>query len=280
LRVEHLRLDGGALTVALAKAQRRQSEEDLLAWIRSSAALVSRYFGRFPVDGALLVVLPAPGDQIHGRTRGTGGASILVFLGTELDLAAARRSWELVHEMVHLAFPSLPRRHLWVEEGLATYVEPIARARAGELSPEKVWRDMVTGLPQGLPRPGDEGLDRTHTWGRTYWGGALFWLLADVEIRKRTGNRFGVEHALRAVVAQAGSIAVRWPLRRVFEVADRAVGTTVLEDLYAKMGPSSGGDVDLDALFRRLGVALRGNAVELNDGAPLAGVRRAITKPR
>ena len=79
-----------------------------------------------------------------------------------------------------------------------------ARARTGELSTEKVWGDLVRGLPQGLPGRGDEGLDRTHTWGRTYWGGALFWLLADVEIRERTGNRFGLEDALRAVLTQRG----------------------------------------------------------------------------
>jgi len=279
LRVEKLRLEGGSPTVAIAKARRRQSEEELLGWIRSSTALIAHYFGRFPADGALLLVLPAPGDQIHGRCRGTGGASILFFLGTDLDAAEARRSWELVHELVHLGFPSLPRRHLWAEEGLATYVEPIARARVGELSAEKVWGDLVRGLPQGLPGQGDEGLDRTHTWGRTYWGGALFWLLADVEIRERTGNRFGLEHALRAVVAQGGSIAERWPLQRAFEVGDRAVGTRVLEELYAKMG-SAPVEVDLDALFRRLGVALRGGVVELDDRAPLAPIRRAITERR
>src|SRR6267142_131032 len=199
-----LRVETGLLTVAVAKVPRRQSEEELLGWIRESAALIERYFGRFPADGALLLVLPARGHEIHGRCRGTGGASILFPLGTEVDLAEARRSWELVHEMVHLGFPSLARRHLWVEEGLATYVEPIARARVGELSARKVWGDLVRGLPQGLPRQGDEGLDRTHTWGRTYWGGALFWLLADVEIRERTGNRFGLEDALRAVLTQRG----------------------------------------------------------------------------
>jgi len=273
LRVEKVQLTGGSLTVAMA---RRPHEDELLPWMRSSAALVAGYFGRFPADGALLLVLPAPGEQIHGRTRGLGGASILLSLGTGLDLAQVRKSWELVHELVHLGMPSLPRRQLWAEEGLATYVEPIARARAGELSDEKVWGDLVRGLPQGLPRKGDEGLDRTHTWGRTYWGGALFWLLADVGIRERTGNRLGLEHALRGVVAQGGSIAVRWPLRRVLEVGDRATGTSVLEDLYARLGPAPG-EVDLDALFRKLGVSLHGSEVEFDDRAPFAPIRRAIT---
>src|SRR5262249_35490888 len=109
LRVEKLRLEGASPTVAIAKGRRRQSEEELLGWIRSSAALIANYFGRFPVDGALILVLPAPDDQIHGRCRGTGGASILFFLGTDLDAVKARRSWQLVHELVHLGFPSQPR---------------------------------------------------------------------------------------------------------------------------------------------------------------------------
>jgi hypothetical protein len=42
---------------------------------------------------------------------------------------------------------------------------------------------------RGEPGPGDGGLDDTDSWGRTYWGGALFCLLADVRFRERTGNR-------------------------------------------------------------------------------------------
>src|SRR4030095_12695234 len=100
----------------------------------------------------------------------------------------------------------MPERHDCLEEGIATYVEPIARARAGQLASERAWFDLVAGLPQGQPEVGDRGLDATHTWGRTYWGGALFCLRADVEIRKRTENRKGLEHALRAIRPAAGNI--------------------------------------------------------------------------
>lgn len=50
-------------------------------------------------------------------------------------------------------------------------MEPIARAQIGGLSLERVWGDMMRDMPQGLPAAGDEGLDNTHTRGRTYWGG-------------------------------------------------------------------------------------------------------------
>ena len=183
----------------------------------------------------------------------------------------------MTHEMVHLAFPSVPRSHHWIEEGLATYVEPIARARAGDLTPQKVWGDMVDGMPQGLPKTGDRGLDFTHTWGRTYWGGALYCLLADVEIRKRTGNRMGLEDAMRGILKSGGSIEVEWPLSRALQTADQAVGVSVLEELYNRMkaNPVS---PDLDQLWKELGVERQGETVVFDDSAPLAAIRRAITK--
>jgi hypothetical protein len=180
--------------------------------------------------------------------------------------------------MMHLAFPSVPEEHHWIEEGSATYVEPIARARAGDLTPEKVWGDLVDGLPKGLPQAGDRGLDFTPTWGRTYWGGALFCLLADIEIRKRTGNKKGLEDAFRAIFKAGGTIESDWPLARTLEIGDRGTGVPVLRALYDKM-KAAPAPVDLGALWKELGVERRSGKIEFIDGAPLAAIRKAITLP-
>jgi hypothetical protein len=108
----------------------------------------------------------------------------------------------MTHELVHMAIASLADEHHWLEEGLATYVEPIARAQDGQLPAAKVWESMVSGMAEGEPQRGDHGLDKTHSWGRTYWGGAMFCLVADIEIRRATANREGLQDALRAIVAE------------------------------------------------------------------------------
>jgi hypothetical protein len=134
-----------------------------------------------------------------------------VYVGQLTSDTDLKNDWVMRHEMVHYAFPSMPEEHHWIEEGIATYVEPLARLEAGEIGAVKVWGDLVEGLPYGLPGPGDEGLDYTHTWGRTYWGGAMFCLLADVRIRRETHDRYGLRDALRAIVNAGGNIEVTWP---------------------------------------------------------------------
>ena len=272
-----LKIGGATIGISLNPAPPEDQRKLVLDWIATAARAVSTYYTKFPVPHVAITVNFHEGRGVNsGRASGWEGAQIFISVGRETNSAGFADDWTMTHEMVHLAFPSVPRSHHWIEEGLATYVEPIARARAGDLTPEKIWGDMVDGMPQGLPESGDRGLDFTHTWGRTYWGGALYCLLADVEIRKRTANRMGLEDAMRGIQKSGGSIEVEWPLSRALQIADQAIGAPVLEELYDRMKakPSS---PDLDQLWKELGVQRRGETVVFDDSAPLAAIRRAIT---
>jgi len=274
-----LEVSSGTLAVGIAPGKLELPTERLLAWIERSATAVAAYYGRFPAAYTRLLVVPREGRGVSGgRAWGHRGAALRITVGEQATEADLTRDWVLVHEMTHLAFPSVDSRHHWIEEGLATYVEPVARARARLLAPEEVWADLVRGLPKGLPQDGDRGLDHTPTWGRTYWGGALFALLADVETRRRTQNARGLEDALRAILA-SGNIETTSPLGALLAIGDRATGVPVLTELYARMKDQPA-PVDLDTMWRELGVRVEGQQIRLDDGAPLAAIRRAITTPR
>ena len=272
---------GGAVDVAMAALSGSVSKQDVVDWVERSARAVAGYYGTFPVSRAQVIVLPGGRRSVgFGTTLGNGGASIIVWLGPSASRTHLERDWVLVHEMTHLGFPNVPRAQHWLEEGLATYVEPIARARAGLLPDAEVWRGLVQGLPNGQPRAGENGFDRTRRWGALYWGGALYWFLADLEIREQTAGRRSVDDALRAIRAQGGTIAVRWPLERTLETGDRATGTDVLRKLYSRLGTEGSEPIDLQATWTRLGVRAEAGDVRLDDGAPLAALRRAITSGR
>ena len=250
----------------------------VLDWISAAARAVATYYERFPVAQLEIRVSLYEGSGIEGgQVPGWNNGLITIGVGLSSTAIHFARDWIMTHEMVHLAFPTVSDRHHWMEEGLATYVEPIARARAGELSAKHIWAEMVRDMPQGLPLAGDSGLDFTRTWASTYWGGALFCLLADVEIRKRTGNTKGLEHALRAIRKQCGTVDTNYDLASAFEIGDRAVGVPVLQELYDKM-KATPMPVDLDQLWKDLGVERRAGDVSFDDTAPLASIRKAITQ--
>ena len=267
--------------VEFAPGQLSVTQAQVLQWIRTAEKAVTHYYGRYPVASVKIRVEARPGRRgsASGTTYGDeDGAFIRMGIGSETPDDMMQADWVMTHEMVHLAFPRLRENQHWAEEGQATYIEPVARAEIGDLSVDYLWQETLEGMPKGLPEADDQGLDHTATWGRTYWGGALFYLLADVEIRERTHNRYGLQDALAAVVAAGGNVETSWPIDKAFAMADKAVGVPVLEDLYAQWKDKAV-QVDLPALWKKLGVSLKDGKVVYDDTAPDAAIRKAITSP-
>jgi hypothetical protein len=272
-----IRLSGPVIELNYVSDASGLDRGEVRDWIAAAAHAVEHYYGRYPVKRVRIRIETGEGHGAHsGTTYSRNGALIRVGVGRYSDNTDLKRDWIMTHEMVHLAMPEFSDEHAWLEEGLATYVEPVARVQVGQLTAEQIWHDMLRDMPKGLPAAGDRGLDNTHTWGRTYWGGALFYLIADVRIRERTSNRMGLQDALRAIVAAGGNVEVSWDVRRTLAIGDKATGTNVLIELYDEMRATPV-TPDLEALWRQLGVKLTPEGARFDDDAPLAGIRKAIT---
>ena len=254
--------------------------EPILEWVTRSAQIVTNYYARFPTSTLRVRVVAEDGGGVRsGKTFGYNGGFIRVQVGRQVTEDELHNDWILVHEMTHLALPDVGDEHAWLSEGLAVYVEGVARVQAGNRTESDVWSEEIRSMPRGLPQPGDHGLDNTHTWGRTYWGGAMFCLLADVKIRRDTQNRLGLQDAVRAIAKASGGLRVDWPIERVLKTGDAAVGVSVLEELYAQMKDTPM-TPDLMGLWHKLGVEPDGSSVRLIGDAPLAQIRQSIMQSR
>ena len=275
---EALEVQGSTLCVVMGDPS--PSRRALLhVWVERSAHIVAQYYDRFPAAAVLIELEATEGEGVGGgRTTNDSGLVIRVRVGRDADAERLSNDWVLVHEMVHLALPEVGRAHNWLAEGLAVYVEGVARAQFGNRPAADVWAEDRRSMPMGLPREGEGGMDQTSTWGRTYWGGALFCLQADVTIRERTNDRVGLQTALRAILNGTGGYASERELSEVLRIGDAATGTHVLEDLYEEYRNAPRAP-DLNRLWTRLGVPDDPRTQPFDDSAPLAAIRTAITAP-
>ena len=260
--------------VAILPGSFRVADEDVVEYVERCVRAVGAYYGRFPLRHGLVVVQPNRRGG-YGRAMGSGGGSVFYLLDRYETREQLFDDWVLVHELLHFACPLLASEHHWLEEGLATWLEPLVRFRAGWIDEEEVWGEFYGDMRNGLPRPGDRGLDRTRSWGNTYWGGALFCMLAEIEIDRRSGGELSLRDGLRGIVEAGGNIAVGWSMEETLRTADEALGFEVLVPLWERYRHAPL-DVDLDRLWRDLGVVRDGRGVRFDDEVPLADVRRRI----
>lgn len=258
------------LDVVMLPGERASNDGEIAAWLEKSLHAVDSYYARPAFDPLLVIVGSWRRATIFGLADHHALGSVALHFGP-LSRVDGEDDWVATHEFLHFAYPFVGRQHAWFSEGMATYVEPIARVRVGELDERTMWRDLARGLPKGQPQQGDEGLEATRTWGRTYWGGALFYFTCDLELRIRTNNRLGLEHALRALHPASA------PIEDVLRDADKATNSSVFHDLYDRYALRST-PVDLADTFKRLGVIINGDSVTFDNSAELAKVRAAITR--
>src|SRR5260370_36845485 len=138
------------------------------------------------------MVRPSEGRSgVFNRTQyGYQGGFTRISIGQLTTQDELDSDWMMTHELLHLAFSDISgEQHHWIEEGMAVYIEPIARAQIGATRLERGWGEMARYMPRGWPQYGDQGLDNTNSRASTYWAGALCCVVAAVRSCERTNTR-------------------------------------------------------------------------------------------
>jgi hypothetical protein len=266
----------GVLRLALLDGVSPEGRADLVDWVRLTAQAESNYWQGFTARQLMLGLLPMQsGAPVgFGRTVPGGGATVMVQVNSQVAKRRLFDQWVLVHELIHTGMPFIDGRGTWLMEGAATYVEPIIRARAGWKTEAEVWQEWVENMPRGasgFPM----GLANISGPPYVYWTGATVMLLADIGIRRATRGAKGLEDCLGGVLWSGLDAARRVSVDEFVRACDRASETDVMSGLmqqhFSKQQP-----VDLDAMWKELGVSLAGGRIALDNKAPAAEWRKLI----
>lgn len=275
--------DGTIIQCSIPQKTFAVSATSIKAWIEANACAIRSFYGRFPVKKLQLILRPvANSNEIsYGQAMPGNMPQITIYVGTNAPMSEFKDSWVLAHEMTHLGFPTLERKYHWLEEGMATYVEPIARVKTGLLPELDFWEEFYEKAPSAfqIDSKANTGLNGVRDFRRVYWGGAVFCLLADIEIRQKTNGKHSFQSALKHIFERHGSFNEDRDALEILRSADKFLGFQVLEPLFVKMGSTSF-EPNLEKLWSDLGIARKGNTIEFKNEAPLAHIRQAICSPK
>ncbi len=143
------------IEVSLPSAGIDLAPPSLITWVTVAARAVTAYYGVFPTATATVTVnsIEDRAGVLNGTTYGGDPPRTRMGVGQHTTTRQLENDWTMTHEFVHLAFPDMTRQHHWLEEGQATYIEPIARAQIGTLAPGARLGRIDPRYAQGLPAP-------------------------------------------------------------------------------------------------------------------------------
>ena len=277
---------GDRVSISFAPGRRAATDEGVRRWVLASAAQVASIYGDFPFVPIEVRVEPVPGGGgdpvVFGQAKGIGGNPVVrLLLREDADDASLRRDWVAVHELLHLAMPSIRQEDAWLSEGWATWATEFLRARDGMQTEEEAWREVLRGFERGRRPTGrtlaedSRLLHRTHAYMRVYWGGAAIALLLDVDLRRGPEGK-SLDDALRAMremeLEDADEVSAEEWMERLDGWLGRPLfSRTAGACLASREFPP------VEAMLADLGVSLRGGRAAFDDAAPGAAARRAMT---
>lgn len=209
---EELDVGNGRFVVEWRGQYSTGERDKLKNWLRSVAITMKKLHGTFPRERIRIVLEQFTSARyrsdsavpfarvLRGRNQG-----ILFYVNPESSLEDFIRDWTAYHEFTHLFIPFPGRADIWFSEGLASYYQNVLQYRGGLLTEEEAWQKLYDGFERGRADDGNAGytltelcinLRETHAFMRVYWTGALYFLEADLRLRKLGKNSTSLDEVL------------------------------------------------------------------------------------
>ncbi|MEW6999622.1 hypothetical protein AADZ86_18175 [Colwelliaceae bacterium BS250] len=184
------------------------AHKDILQqWVIHSSDALKTVYGEFPVDHFITKIKASnsnSGVVPWGEVSRDTPPEVLLVVNVNSNLVELKNDWTIYHEFSHLLIPYDGGNSRWLSEGLASYYQNVLQARSGMFSEQKMWQKLYDGFERGRKQTNynhqtlsyvSEHMRDNNNYMRVYWSGALFWLKADVELRK-LNNGYSLDKAL------------------------------------------------------------------------------------
>ena len=287
--VAETQIPGATLRIEVLQPVDREKALELVEWLRSASGNVSLAYGRFPNPSPRVVVIPtgkrswgSDSPVPFGRVTREGEEKIELYVNAERPIEEFYDDWTATHEFSHLMLPYVSERHRWISEGFASYYQNVLMSRAGRYTALDAWKKLNAGFERGRASRPELSPNAAASAGvrqarmKIYWSGAAIALLADIELRERSGGRESLDVVLGRLQRCCLPSKRTWSGPDLFSKLDSLVDDAVFMPLY-KQYANEAGFPDTRSALTRLGVETDGRTIHLRPDAELADIRTAIT---
>lgn len=244
---------GATLQIDFASDVDPAASEDLVAWITHIADQVSTLYGRFPIADPRVLIIPTKtntrGDDSpvpFGRVTRRGGERVELYVDVDRPISDLYADWTATHEFSHLLLPRISWREKWIAEGIASYYQNVLMARTGQYTQAQAIRMLSEGFERGRrSRPelspnqaAREGVRRARY--KIYWSGAALALLADIELRERSGGTESLDTVLGRFQQCCLPAEKPWSGVEFFRQLDSLLESPVFMPLYRQHADRQG----------------------------------------
>ncbi|MGB5490690.1 MAG: hypothetical protein WBM76_07695 [Woeseiaceae bacterium] len=285
-------IPGATLHIEVRQPVTKHKAAEIIEWLRSTSTHISLAYGRFPNPSPHVVVIPtqdrawgSDSPVPFGRVTRNGEERIELYVDAERPIEEYYDDWTATHEFSHLMLPYVGERHRWISEGFASYYQNVLMSRAGRYSEKQAWQKLYSGFERGrLSRP-DLTLNEAASAGvrqarmKIYWSGAAIALLADIELRERSGGHESLDVVLDRLQQCCLPSQRTWSGPELFAQLDALLDGAVFMPLYERYANRSGFP-DFAPALERIGVDTDDDTVSLRRNAELGNIRDAITGRR
>jgi len=287
--VTEAQITGATLRIEVLPPVDDKKAAEIVEWLRSASGNVSLAYGRFPVPSPRIVVVPTGNSPWggnspvpFGRVTRNGEEKVEFFVNAERPIEEFYDDWTATHEFSHLMLPYVSGRHKWISEGFASYYQNVLMSRAGRYTPKRAWTKLHEGFERGRASRPELSLNDAAASGirrarmKIYWSGAAIALLADIELRERSGGEESLDVALDRLQECCLPSDRTWSGPELFARLDSLVEEPAFMPLYRRHA-NSAGFPDVGPAFQRLGIDVEDDELHIHRGAELAHIREAIT---
>lgn len=172
-------------------------QEKLTTWISTTVAGIERSIAPYPFDVHVHFYRrsgagqPVPWANTIRRSNRQG---VNFHVNPEFSPDALRADWTAYHELSHLLIPYLGSRHSWFAEGFASYMQYQIMHALGVLTEEQMQARYQERIGRAERRYDLDDMPFTEAaptlrarrlYPTMYWGGAVYFLRVDQELRER-----------------------------------------------------------------------------------------------